>query len=138
MFKEPKFTETIAECDEINLYFLIDHAGGFIWRMNHDMADDRIPREHHAGIDSDVMKAREQQQRAVEQCSRFGFEPLKDGQPTDEYWSWFRMWDGWKKSLTDEDWREFNAALSRGLTDSEVEAYRCAAMQHKADMANAQ
>jgi hypothetical protein len=43
---------------------------------------------------------------------------------TEEYWKWFRNWDGWKKDLSEEDWREFDAAVTRGLTEEEIKKYK--------------
>jgi hypothetical protein len=42
--------KTPKEMNELELYFVIDYCGGFIWRMNHDMCDGRIPREDWPAI----------------------------------------------------------------------------------------
>jgi hypothetical protein len=128
MFKEPDFTEKIMNGPEIELYMMIDYIGGFIWRMNHDMGDGRIPAEHHAGIDSSIVTAREQQHQAVRQCVRFGVEePIDDkGGASPDYWKWFRWWDSWKGEMGNDEWKLLDAALSRdgGLTADEVRDYR--------------
>jgi len=48
MIEEAKQKE-ILEMSEIDTFFLIDEAGAFMWRMNHEMAHGRIPAESHAG-----------------------------------------------------------------------------------------
>ncbi len=116
----------IATCHEIELYFLIDEAGAFIWRMNHDMGSGRIPKEHHSAIDKDIVQVRQQQTEAVRQCSRFGVaNPIdSNNRATTDYWKWYRWWDGWKKAMTNDEWNELDAALSRGLTEEDVQKYR--------------
>lgn len=130
MYKEPEFTDLIAKCNELVLYFLIDEMGAFIWRMNHDMSHRRIPKKDHPAIDREIVGVRLKQSLAVEQLVRFEIKPLKDGQATEAYWSWYKMWDGWKKSLTDDEWNDLDKALSRELTDAEVEKYKALATQH--------
>ncbi len=128
MFKKPAFTEAITQGTEITLYFLIDEIGAFTWRMNHDMAHNRIPVGDHAAIDKDITSASKQQRLAVEQCKRFGVEePFDDqGVATPDYWNWYRWWDSWKKALTDKEWDVLNIALSKddGLTEDEMLFYR--------------
>ena len=111
---------------EIELYFVIDECGAFMWRMNHDMAHGRIPESDHAAIDADIQRVKLQQLEAVRELPRVGVAvPLDaDNRGTDEYWTWFRAWDKWKKELTDEEWRLVDAALSRGLSDAELAEYR--------------
>lgn len=129
MSSEKEYLDRIATCSELDLYFIIDSMGAFIWRMNHDMAHGRIPNNDHAGIDRDVMATGERQKLAVKQCSRFGIQVEdEDGKTSDAYWTWYRMWDGWKKALTDSEWREVDDALSVGLSEADVERYKAAAV----------
>lgn len=123
---DQEFQQRIETCSERDLYFTIDFFGGFIWRMNHDMADGRIPLEDHPAIDKDVSRCRERSCIAVKQCSRFGVDPAvdKDNRPTDDYWKWYRWWDGWKKGLSAEEWDVFDTANSRGLTEEEERLYQ--------------
>lgn len=112
-------------CDERMAYFFIDQCGAFIWRMNHDMADGRIEAKHHAGIDGDIMRVRERQQEAVAALTRFGLKPVDDaGRPTAEYWAWYRWWDSWKKGMSNEEWRECDSAMTRGMTPEEDARFR--------------
>lgn len=113
-----------AEQDERNIYFAIDMCGGFIWRMNHDLANGRIE-DPTGGIDRDIQQARQDQLAIVAALPRFGVsEPLKDGRPTDQYWRWFRWWDSWKKAMSNDEWRECDAAMSRGVTPEEDKRFR--------------
>ncbi len=117
----------ITETPEIMVYFEIDACGSFIWRMNHDMAHGRIESKQHKAIDEDVERVREQQKKAVLQCKRFGVEPNDaEGNPTPDYWKWYRWWDAWKKGLSDEEWRKVDVAVSRkeGPTEEELLSYR--------------
>jgi hypothetical protein len=93
------------EADEITLYFIINECGSFIWRMNHDMADSRIPQEHHAEIDKDIIKVREFQSYSVSLLPKFGVEiPTQNGTQTNDYWKWFRWWDNYVKGLPTNEW----------------------------------
>jgi len=47
MFEAKWLKEMCEKGPEVMLYFIIDQIGGFSWQMNHDMADGRIPAEHH-------------------------------------------------------------------------------------------
>ena len=38
----------VTKLYEIDLYFIINEIGGFIWRMNHEMLHGRIEKEHWA------------------------------------------------------------------------------------------
>ncbi len=123
---EQEFRRRVETCSEIDLYFTIDFFGAFIWRMNHDMADGRIPEEDHPGIDKDIERCSERSCIAVKQCSRFGVALPVDGEnrPTDEYWKWYRWWDDWKHGMTVDEWDIVNAAHSRGMTNSELKTHR--------------
>ena len=116
----------LETCPEIILYFFIDQCGEFVWRMNHDMADGRIPQKDHAAIDQDILKIQKQQQEAVQHLPRFGIaKPTEEnGAPTSDYWQWYRAWDGWKKGMTNAEWQEVDTALSRGLTEDELVKFR--------------
>jgi len=109
---EQKEMDDVLKLDEIDSYFLIDECGAFMWRMNHDMAHDRIPRESHAAIQKDIEKIREVQKFAAENLTRFGIDPesAKDRKNGD-YWKWYKFWDDWKKGLSDEDWNKVNALM---------------------------
>ncbi len=114
-----------ANESERNIYFAIDMIGGFVWRMNHDIGHGRIDQKDHAGIDKDIAVARQDQIVLVNALARFGVtQPLEDGHPTDQYWRWFRWWDGWKKAMSDDEWRECDAAMARGLTEDEDQRFR--------------
>jgi hypothetical protein len=77
----------ILKGGEIHYYFLINECGGFIWRMNHDLADGRIdlptdPEENKkaiASIDEDIKKMREIQTFVVSKLPEVGVEkPVKE------------------------------------------------------------
>jgi hypothetical protein len=115
---------------EMDFYFIINECGGFIWRMNHDLADDRItlssdPEEKArqiASIDRDIERMREIQKYMVSKLTKFGFISTDvDSKPTEDYWKWFRWWDGYIRGMSQEQWRE----LDRKLTAKEdVSAYK--------------
>ena len=106
--------EQIDKYDEMSSYFIINEIGGFIWRMNHDMANGRIPTESHKGIDDDIAFMSKVQQYAVSQLNRFGVEkPYRNEnkQPSAEYWAWFKWWDSHIKNLPDSEWKELNILI---------------------------
>lgn len=115
------FYKKIAECEEHELYFIINEIGGFLWRMNHDLADGRI--KSSPGIDEDLKNLSALQQKAVEQTVRFGV-PFKQEMKMnsilkeevlvtcDEYWQWYRFWDKWKDDLKPEEWAQVSSRIS--------------------------
>lgn len=122
MFAEDKLAEIIEAGPEVVVYMLIEQIGGFIWRMNHDMADGRIPVEAHRGIDKDIAKARPQQVALVKCLTRFGLaKPLEeDDRPTDEYSAWYRWWNGWHKGMSDEEWDEIQGDIKLEMCDEAI------------------
>jgi len=102
----------ILKMSEADNYFIIDECGAFTWRMNHEMAHNRIPNENHAEVQEDINNVRELQQFVVDNLGRFGVEPesAKDRENGD-YWKWYRFWDNWKKGLSDEDWNTINQLM---------------------------
>ena len=118
----------LAESNEIELYLAIDYCGAFIWRMNHELYKGNIPQEEQPAIEKDVAETRKTQLEAVRELPRFGIQPLDDqNRPTDAYWAWYRTWDHWKKSLSDDEWKTFNTAATRGFTEEEIQQYKAAA-----------
>ena len=103
-----KDVEYIKNCSEQTLYFLINTLGGFIWRMNHDMAHGRITEN----VDLT------EQQYAIEFCvyqsKRFGTEILEaEGDEhiknTPSYWAWFRWWNSYfQEELTVLEYEEYD------------------------------
>jgi hypothetical protein len=99
----------IIKLDEIDTYFFIDECGAFMWRMNHDMAHNRIPQEEHKTIDDEIAKIRILQKFAVDNLTRFGVNPeTVNDRKNGDYWKWYHFWDDWKKGLSDKDWNEVN------------------------------
>ena len=121
---EPSVLEQVIERGpEAVVYFLIEDLGGFIWRMNHDMADGRIPEKEGAGIDKEIALARTEQRRlCVEALPRFGVATpwIEGAGPSDEYWAWYRWWNAWHKCMPSEQWSEVDAALDLEMTDEQI------------------
>lgn len=111
---DEKFKNKLETCSEHELYFIIDECGAFIFRMSHDLAHGRIDSAHELEINNDINNIIESQREAVKETIRFGV-PFKmveiDGsfgkseKACEEYWTWYRHWDSWKKGLSEENWR---------------------------------
>ena len=126
-------SENISEIDtmrEIEIYFTINEIGGFIWRMNHDMADVRIPEDQWPAIDRDIKKMSEIQQHAISILPKFGVTPpFRDPEnklaflrkPSAQYWAWFRWWDGYIKGLSEEEWEILSQKIDK---DEDISSYR--------------
>jgi len=57
---------------EVEYWVSIETLGGFIWRMNHDLADGRI-KDPTGGIDKDILEARKVSEQLVEELwEKFG------------------------------------------------------------------
>lgn len=108
---DPEFKQVCEQAPEILLYYTISSLGAFMWKMQHDLADGRI--EESELVAKDLILAQEKIEFAVDQIKRFGVEKPKDnGRATPEYWAWFRWWDQYAKSLSDEDFRKLDQALT--------------------------
>ena len=95
----------ILGMDEVTTYFLINECGMFLFRMNHDLADGKIPEESIEAVKTDMINIREVQIFTVEHLDRFGVDPKSVEDKTEgEYWKWYTFWDEWKKNLTDDEW----------------------------------
>jgi len=107
----------ISTCPEYNLYFFINECRAFISAMSHDLREGKIDldEEKKMLIAEDIKNVRETQEKAVEQTKRFGvdFKIVEEYDNTlkknvkkacSEYKKWYRHWDNWKKSLSDENW----------------------------------
>ena len=86
----------LLEMTEYDSYFLIDECGAFMFRMSHDMAHSRIPKESHESINKDIINVRELQKFVADNLTRFGVDPesVKDRE-NGEYWKWYGFWDKW-------------------------------------------
>ena len=112
MLEESK-KEDILKMGEVDTYFLIDECGAFMWRMNHNMAHNRIPSKDHASIQEDIESVRELQKFAVDNLMRFGVDPLTAKDADGDYWKWYRFWDNWKKNMSDENWGIVNGLMQK-------------------------
>lgn len=83
----------IEQSDELHLYFAIQETGGFIWHMEHDMGNGRIPEKDWPLIDAEIAKIRPLQIYAVSQLTR-----VKEK----EDYSKFRPEGNWKSNIPDE------------------------------------
>lgn len=121
-----KDEKAITSLNEVELYFLIDSWGAFIWRMNHEMSHGRIETKDHVGVNADIDRVRAKQAEAVQELTRVGVEqPLdENGTPTEAYWEWYRRWNVWHKGMANDAWVLVKAALKDGLTDAQVNEYR--------------
>ena len=109
-----KEKEDLSKLDEIKSYFFIDECGAFMWRMNHDMAHDRISHESHQAIDEDIAKIRVLQKFVADNLIKFGVDPATvNDRKNGDYWKWYKFWDTWKKGLSDEDWNKVDALMSQ-------------------------
>jgi len=117
---DEEYYDELETCPELDLYLTIDGLGAFVWRMNHDLSHGRIQgtEEELEGVKTDIKNVQEKLEKTVPYCKRFGvpFEMVEKENlvfggtskaACDEYWQWFRHWDGWKKDLTDDQWDEF-------------------------------
>jgi hypothetical protein len=96
----------ILGMDEATTYFLINECGLFLFRMNHDLADGRIPEESNEAVKTDMINIREVQTFTVENLQRFGVDPeTVEDKENGDYWKWYTFWDKWKENLTDEQWK---------------------------------
>lgn len=112
------YNAIVESCNEVILYFCINENGGLAWRLRHDATRDYARGYLNEDQYNERMKAAASSTNyaeiAVKQTTRFGVtKPLHEsGGPTDEYWLWFRWWDGYIKGLSEDDFRELDRKLS--------------------------
>lgn len=116
MLTAEKLTELLEKSPEVVVYNTINGIGGFIFYMEHDMADDRIPKEDWPAINAVIAVAREEIKKLVESLTRFGVTtPLNaNGRATAEYWQWFRWWDAYAKSLSNAEYDLLQTEITNG------------------------
>jgi hypothetical protein len=125
-FEINKTSEELELLTEQEIYFAINTLGGFIWRMNHDMADGRI--ESTDGIMKDLDMAQYNIEYFVVLSSKFGTKTKvaktvnEHVHQTKEYWTWYRWWDDYfQKELTTSEWKEYMKLLK---DKKDVSCYR--------------
>lgn len=117
------FQEFIKNCEEYELFFTIDEAGSFIYRMRQALSNGVIPETDVDGVNQDVIAINKMQGDAAAQTIRFGvdfklIEQFNDllkkniTMPCPEYWKWMKYWNDWRGEFTDETWGEFSTALN--------------------------
>ena len=113
----------IVAGDESAVYNLIYALGGFIWRMEHDLAHDRIPEADEEAVVTSIVKAREQIVKVIRSLTRFGVEEPVDsnGRPTSQYWSWYRWWNDYFQGMNQETWEKYELALA---DDNDLASWR--------------
>lgn len=128
MFEKKELQRICENGAEVMLYHIINQLGGFIFYMNHDMADGRIPESDWPSIDAEIKMAQEEIQFAVDHTTRFGVTQPRDteGRATPAYWKWFSWWDNYAKSLSDEKFHQLDEALktSGGLPTDELNKWQ--------------
>ena len=109
-----EFEKKCRQCSEVELYVTINSLGGFIWQMNHDLADGRIPES--SDINESLAEAQRKIEFAVEQTKRFGvIQPRsKQGGPTYEYRRWFQWWDSYVNGLSFTACGTLERAINKG------------------------
>jgi hypothetical protein len=115
MYDETFLKELVETSPEIAVYLSIQGIGSFCFYMSHDMADGRIPEERWEAIDKDILKAREDQVVIVKSLTSFGLsKPLDDeNKPTSDYWKWYKWWNIYVESLSDDDFKKMDASLTK-------------------------
>lgn len=111
-------TNTSPEtCCEYLLYSIINALGGMIWSINHAASHGRSS----GNVDAQLAELREKIGPAVDQAARFGVEsPVRSGEngaANESYWTWFRGWDGWVNSLSDEEFKGLDKLIAAGHGD---------------------
>ena len=110
----PEMKAILDKACELEVYCCIEECGGIIWRLEHDMADERIPKEDWPTLDKSIAEElRPAQQYAISILPKFGVAvPLNDkGSGTPEYWAWYRWWNNHMKGLSDEEWKTLEARI---------------------------
>ena len=112
---EPELKKTLDECSEIFLWAAIEQLGGFLWRMNHDMADGRI--QSTPDIEADMIMMGENQEYAIDQLARFGVPDPREGKRK-EYMEWYKTWKDYWETVDKGIYDEINRRIKADSTDA--------------------
>ncbi len=112
---EPELKKTLDECSEIFLWAAIEQLGGFLWRMNHDMADGRI--QSTPDIEADMIMMGENQEYAIDQLARFGVPDPREGKRK-EYMEWYKIWKDYWETVDKDIYDEINRRIKIDSTDA--------------------
>ncbi len=116
----------LEEMYEIELYFIIDACGAFIWNINHSISHGRISKGNIPAINKDIVRTRKQQTEAIQTLNKkYGNELfLKEEKPTEEYFEWYKKWNKWHRGMSDERWKEVDKILLAGLSEKQANDLR--------------
>jgi len=103
-------TKIPEEMYEVELYFLIEECGAFMWRISHDMPD------------QDITDVRKQQVKTLHILDNVYGEGkfFKEEKLTGEYWGWYDKWNGWHNGMSVKRWREIDYMLTAGKMSEEI------------------
>ena len=110
--------EQIDSLDEYNIYFLINHLGGRIWRANHSLKrkKDLFSAEELEALE----KSQYQLEYLVNNTRRFGVEFNREPQKgkhverSDSYNKWFKFWNDHFSKMSDVEFYDFDMKLTKG------------------------
>ena len=96
--------QKLEKLNEIDIYFMIDSCGAFIWRMTHDMSHGRI--SDTVGVSKEIEEVKVIQEFAAQQLLKFGIDPAtRSDRPNGQYWKWYNFWNNWHKNeLSEKQW----------------------------------
>jgi hypothetical protein len=123
MPKELSYLDIIEKGPEIVAYQFIYAVGGYIFWMEHDMADGRIPESDWEKIDLSLTERRVEQLAVIKSLTKYGLtEPVTDkNAPTEMYWKWYRWWKKYMDSLSREEEYKLGKAIEN---DEDLSSWR--------------
>ena len=110
--------EKVLNGSEVDLYFIINMLGGYIWRTNHNVAHGRL--EITKSMAEDLIEAQYVIEYCVLNTKRFGVEipEPKEGchiERTESYNQWFRWWNNYfQYTLNNDEYQEFEQIYEKG------------------------
>lgn len=109
------FKKEIAKCSEIDLFIIIDQVGYMIWRIEHDIADNRIVYPEWDNNDKFVLQA--EIELAVSETIRFGVQPFTECtmHPTEMYFKWYRWWKDYIEGMSQEEWNKIAKEIKKDI-----------------------
>lgn len=97
------YNEFLEICSEQELFIYIYYLGGWLWQVEHDLADERYPSSPET--EQWIVETRDLIERGVDATTRFGNYALArtNNGATEPHWDWYYKMKEWFDTLSEED-----------------------------------
>lgn len=97
------YDEWLSTCSELELYTYIYSLGGALWKVRHDLADERYPSSPE--LEQWLVDTDKRIERGVDETTRLGHFAVArtNNGATESYWNWYYKMKDAFNSLSEKD-----------------------------------